>query len=215
MALTSSIALTLAVVGFVVGLLVAEWRHEPRAAFVCKTFASVGFVALGFLHRGEEDGALGAYLVLGLVLAAGGDVALAVRGERSFLVGLGLFLLGHLAYVLAFASVVPRSGWTSPLGLVPVVFTAGAYFWLSRRLGSMRVPVILYMATITGMVVAALAVLEHGDRGAPLLFGGAVLFYASDLSVARDRFVAPGFANKAWGLPAYYAGQLLLAWALR
>jgi hypothetical protein len=33
----------------------------------------------------------------------------------------------------------------------------------------------------------------------------------SDLSVARDRFVAPGFVNRAWGLPTYFAAQLLLA----
>lgn len=46
---------------------------------------------------------------------------------------------------------------------------------------------------------------------APLLLAGAFLFFLSDLSVARERFVAPGFANKLWGLPFYYGGQLLLA----
>jgi uncharacterized membrane protein YhhN len=40
------------------------------------------------------------------------------------------------------------------------------------------------------------------------------LFFISDLAVARDRFVAPSFANRSWGLPSYYAGQLLLAWAI-
>jgi uncharacterized membrane protein YhhN len=44
--------------------------------------------------------------------------------------------------------------------------------------------------------------------------GGAVLFFASDLAVARDKLVAPSFTNHAWGVPAYYAGQLLIAWAL-
>jgi hypothetical protein len=36
----------------------------------------------------------------------------------------------------------------------------------------------------------------------------------ADLAVARDRFVAPSFASKLCGLPAYYAGQLLLAWSI-
>jgi len=31
--------------------------------------------------------------------------------------------------------------------------------------------------------------------------------------VARDRFVAQGFINRAWGLPMYYGGQLLLAYS--
>ncbi|NNF09333.1 MAG: lysoplasmalogenase, partial [Acidimicrobiia bacterium] len=42
---------------------------------------------------------------------------------------------------------------------------------------------------------------------------GASLFIASDIAVARNTFVAPGYANKLWGLPLYYGGQLLLAWA--
>jgi len=40
---------------------------------------------------------------------------------------------------------------------------------------------------------------------------GAVLFWLSDLAVARDRFVRPGFVNPLVGLPLYYAAQLLLA----
>lgn len=40
---------------------------------------------------------------------------------------------------------------------------------------------------------------------------GALAFTASDVSVARDRFVQHGFVNRAWGLPFYYAAQLLIA----
>ena len=40
---------------------------------------------------------------------------------------------------------------------------------------------------------------------------GAALFWLSDLTVARDRFVRASFANRLVGLPLYYAGQLLLA----
>jgi uncharacterized membrane protein YhhN len=41
--------------------------------------------------------------------------------------------------------------------------------------------------------------------------GGALLFYCSDLAVARQRFVHESFINRAVGLPVYYLGQLLLA----
>jgi hypothetical protein len=37
------------------------------------------------------------------------------------------------------------------------------------------------------------------------------MFYASDLSVARDRFVVFRFSNRAWGLPLYFGAQLILA----
>ena len=42
---------------------------------------------------------------------------------------------------------------------------------------------------------------------------GAALFIVSDVAVARQTFVQAAFANRLWGLPLYYGGQLLLAWA--
>ena len=64
------------------------------------------------------------------------------------------------------------------------------------------------MAIITVMLVTA------SSSGRLGLYAGAALFYLSDLAVARQRFVAPGFENKLIGLPLYYAGQLLLASAV-
>jgi len=49
----------------------------------------------------------------------------------------------------------------------------------------------------------------EGER--VLLLTGALMFLVSDLAVARDRFVAQGFINRLWGLPLYYAAQLVLA----
>src|SRR5258706_119486 len=67
--------------------------------------------------------------------------------------------------------------------------------WLAKPLAS------------TIFVVAA-----AGASGADArIWVGAGLFYLSDLCVARDRFVAPGFANGRVGLPLYYAAQLVLA----
>ena len=42
---------------------------------------------------------------------------------------------------------------------------------------------------------------------------GALAFYFSDISVARDRFVGAGFGNRLWGLPLYYFAQILFALA--
>ena len=39
----------------------------------------------------------------------------------------------------------------------------------------------------------------------------ALAFAASDVAVARNRFVAPGFVNRAWGQPLYYLAQLAFA----
>ena len=61
------------------------------------------------------------------------------------------------------------------------------------------------------MVAAGVSVLLAGRAGGALVSVAVVLFAGSDVAVARQRFIVQSFANKAWGLPTYYAAQLLLA----
>lgn len=68
----------------------------------------------------------------------------------------------------------------------------------------------VYVAVISVMVALA-AGASWTTRDARLLVG-ATAFAASDLSVARERFVKPAFGNLIWGLPLYYVAQLVLAW---
>ena len=213
-----AIAFTI-VSGLACAVLVAgEYRDANRVRFAAKPLASLAFILVGVCaaSRGEIHEFEMAVLA-GLVLGAIGDVAL--LSEHGFLAGLGAFLLGHLAYVVAVGSYLPPSAWPHAAGvyaLVPLVVGLGVLAWLWPKLGSLRIPVIAYVAVITTMVIGAL-VCEWAVRNGPIhqhvATAGAILFFASDLSVARDRFVHPGFVNRAWGLPAYYAGQLLFAWA--
>lgn len=70
-------------------------------------------------------------------------------------------------------------------------------------------PVRAYLVVIGVMSALACAVTAAG--GPLAVAGGALAFTASDVSVARDRFVRHEFVNRAWGLPLYYAAQLLIA----
>ena len=184
-------------------LVFAEWRQLARLRVIAKIVASLAFFDIGMIAGRDPS-----WIVLGLGLGVVGDIALLGRGKPAFLVGLGAFLLGHVAYVIAFARVVPIAEWATPLAALPVAVAAGALAYLWPHLGSLRVAVIAYVIVIVAMVAGALAIGREPVRL------GALLFFASDLSVARDKFVAQSFANKAWGLPAYYAGQLLIAWSL-
>jgi uncharacterized membrane protein YhhN len=87
----------------------------------------------------------------------------------------------------------------------------GLFVWkrLAPHVGDMAGPIVAYLAVITVMVVMAFA--ACGAGATILIPVGAVSFYASDIAVARDRFVAPGVANRVWGLPLYYLAQVLLA----
>jgi uncharacterized membrane protein YhhN len=89
--------------------------------------------------------------------------------------------------------------------------------WLRPHLGALKVPVIAYIVVITLMVWAAWAAFHAGGLAPPggvLVVAGAAAFYLSDLFVARDRFAAPGWANRLAGLPLYYAGQFCIAFSV-
>jgi uncharacterized membrane protein YhhN len=80
----------------------------------------------------------------------------------------------------------------------------------------MRLPVLAYMTVLTLMVVGAWTVAgttEIPPLGRGFVIWGALLFFVSDLFVARQRFVSPGRVNAVIGLPLYYAGQFLLAFS--
>ena len=212
-------------------LVYAEYRQLARLRVAAKLVASLAFLGVGVIAR--PGTAYGDFILAGLALGVIGDAALLGDSKRAFLAGLTAFLVGHIAYVLACAQIESPQYWFADAALMsalPVAVAAIALVKLWRRLGSMRVPVIAYVVVIVAMVIGALAVryaLDHDDpmiamlriRRLPYenrdrLVVGAVLFFASDLSVARDKFIGRSFANKAWGLPAYYAGQLCIAWSL-
>jgi len=190
-------------------LLTADVSGRARVALWAKSSASLGFVVLGLVNA-DAAHAFDRWVLVGLVFAALGDVALALPGERVFLAGVGAFALGHLAYVVAALA----HAWpvTAPLyAFAAIGPSLLAYRWLYPRLGKMRLPVAVYVVIITVMVISAFALHGlHAESGRLFLIG-ALLFYASDLSVARDRFVHRAFFNRAWGLPAYYAAQVCIA----
>lgn len=197
-----------ATTGFVL-LLVGLERTTGRWRLLVKVVASTGFVAIAFAS-GALDTGYGKAVLAGLCLSWIGDVLLALPSRRAFLGGLVAFLLGHVAYVVGFA--VRGLRWAIAAGVaVVVVAVAGAVWrWLRPHLDrEMVTPVAVYVAVISAMMVMAVA--TGGFRLDERILVGAGLFYLSDLFVARQRFVTPGFTNRLIGLPLYYAGQVLLA----
>jgi uncharacterized membrane protein YhhN len=191
-------------------LLVAARRGSRLGQWLCKPLASTAFIAAAVAH-GAHRTPHGAAVLAGLAFSWCGDVLLLSREKRVFLAGLVAFLLGHVAYAVAFL----RRGVSPTAALVGLLAMALPLALVARWLlpsveRPMRAPVLAYMAVITVMV--ALAVGTVAARGEALVLVGAVMFYLSDLSVARDRFIAPGWINKLWGWPLYYGAQLVLGY---
>lgn len=221
--MTGLVLATVASASACIALVAAEYRRAKTARVIAKPIASLGFVAVAALAIASSGPSAPAwdayqrYILVGLVLGVVGDVALLGRSSSAFLAGLVAFLLGHIAYIVAFAQLAPPGSWLDVRALAPIAVGIGALAYLWPRLGNMRVPVIGYVVAIATMMCAAIAagrVVDIPANNRAQLVVGAALFFASDLAVARDRFVGASFVNRAWGLPAYYAGQLLLAWSL-
>ena len=197
-------------------LLVCEQRGAQSVALGAKTVLSFLFVLAAVLQP-HPDPRFYYTMLAGLLLCLGGDVLLAIPGEKTFLAGLISFLLGHVCYVFAFFGLA-SPGWLAILGLAVVIALASViYLWLAPHLGDMRKPVVAYMLVISVMVFGALSVLGNTalpGNGRWLVLVGAVLFFVSDIFVAKDRFVDGKFLNRLVGLPLYYGAQFLLAFSI-
>jgi uncharacterized membrane protein YhhN len=190
-------------------LLLAESRQSHAGKWLFKPVASLGFI-LTALACGALDSVYGIIILVGLVLSLVGDVLLIPRRHLAFLAGLVAFLLGHVAYVVAFVvhGFMPLAAILAGLALVGFGLVL-ARRDLRRIDAGMHGPVLAYGIVITAML--ALAVGATAAGGSWLIVTGAALFYLSDLSVARDRLIETSFLQRAWGLPAYFIGQLMLA----
>jgi uncharacterized membrane protein YhhN len=196
-------------------LLYFEKKEAPTGCIVTKSLLSLLFVITVFLQPALQE-PFTRNLKVGLILCLGGDVFLALPGAKWFRVGLAAFLLGHVFYILAFQGLAPFSGWLSSADFLILAISLGACRWLWPHLGAMRIPVLAYVTVITLMVFGAWAVFQAPGLpfpGRALIFKGAVLFYLSDLLVARDQFIKKAFSNRLIGLPLYYTGQFLLAFS--
>lgn len=197
-------------VAAVTGLLVAEQRGSRNGLWLTKPIASAAFVWLG-LESGALDTTYGQFVLAGLVLCMLGDLLLIPLGRAGiFRAGLFAFLLGHVAFSAAFVTRPLSSVGLVAAGASLAVFIYLVMRWLRRYVPSdMVVPVRAYMVVIGAMSALACAVTTAG--GPWQVAAGALAFTASDVAVARDRFVRHEFMNRAWGLPLYYGAQLLIA----
>lgn len=194
----------------VAGLLVAEYRRSRAGLWLAKPVASLAFIWAG-LAAGALDSGYGQLVLLGLVLCLVGDVLL-IPLERPavFRAGVFAFLAGHVAYSAAFLT-RPLDPLGLAAGTVLLAVVVGAVLrWVGPTLPAGMVwPVRVYMIVIGLMSALACGVTAAGGPWAVAV--GALAFTASDVSVARDRFVRHEFVNRAWGLPLYYAAQLAIA----
>jgi uncharacterized membrane protein YhhN len=199
-------------------LIRAEILGKRRQVFIFKPAATLLVIAVALLSLREptRNGTYTVGVFVGLLFSLGGDVALMFDEQpRAFAVGLGLFLLAHIAYTVTFTLLGRFSAWDTASTALLLAAGVGFYTLIRGNLGKLRLPVIAYMLVISVMVSRAASTLVSPlfrPGQAAMVASGAILFYISDVILAANRFWRPLRYNRI-SLAFYYAGQLLIALA--
>jgi uncharacterized membrane protein YhhN len=210
----AAVATSIVVCGAATAALVyCKWRPSLAGQVVSNVIASTAFVVLAVL-LGAASSSYGRWVLAGLVFSWLGDALLLSRRSGLFLGGMAAFLAAHVVYAVAFAVALASNALPTPVLSVAFVLMGAVGLvtlrWLWPYLqGIYKGAVGSYVLALSVMCVLAIAL--GAATGSWLPAVGALVFAASDIAVARDRFVAPGFVNPAVGLPLYYAAQVMLA----
>jgi uncharacterized membrane protein YhhN len=198
------------------GLLYIEKKENLVGVLLTKAPLSALFILAAALQP-QTHRTYSFLLLVGLGLCLVGDICLVFSRKVMFLAGLIVFLLGHVFYSVAFFHLSQIKSWIWVVAAGALILGVWIYRWLKPHVGALKIPVLLYIFVISLMVCGAWSVAGDAvlvQRGRFMVLSGAVLFYVSDIFVARNRFIKKDYLNRLWGLPLYYCGQFLLAFSI-
>lgn len=181
------------------------WRY---ATYVFKPLTMLLIIAMLLLADVGEAG----YLILAaLLFSLLGDIFLMLP-KKPLLPGLSAFLVAHILFVIEFFDRAPLlfSWQLAAVGLGIMLWAGVVGFQLIPKLGKLLIPGIVYFAAISLMVFFSANIFLSGVAGGGLLIAGAMLFFASDTSLAYNRFGTPWRSAQLIILSTYFSGQFLI-----
>lgn len=192
--------------------ILSKTRGSTRGEYVFKPLTTLLIIGVALLADEPISSIYKALIVAGLVASLAGDVFLMLPDR--FVPGLLSFLVAHVFYIIAFTH---ESSGLAPIWYIMPFVAYGAVMlrWLWPHLGSMRVPVMIYMGAILIMAYqAANRWIETSQDGTLFALAGAYLFVASDSALAVNTFRGRFRGADFWVLSTYFAAQILIAWSV-
>jgi uncharacterized membrane protein YhhN len=159
-------------------------RGDRRLRWIGKPGVMLALIAAALMADGAPPAAR-AWFVAALVLSLIGDVALLLP-DHWFIVGLGAFLVAHLAYIGGMVQLDLRWAWGALVVAIAAALVGPAIL-KAVKAGhpSLLGPVVVYLVVISAMAVTAWCTHEAW------LIVAAMLFFASDATLGWGRFVTP------------------------
>ena len=197
-----------------------EKQEKYISAVILKGLASLCFVILGILTSPGTH--MAKLIVVGLVLGCVADVMLNLRwvfkakGQMIFLVGILIFLAGHIFY---FAAVLPICTSKLVCILAGVVLTALLMMWIFKQITAQKafkIFGVFYIGAIMILNCVALGNLISAPSSFTGIFAtGSVLFLISDIVLILNTFgPETKMSLRITNIGLYYIGQLMIALSL-
>jgi uncharacterized membrane protein YhhN len=197
---------TLIIVFFVLSLLYISLIPVLKALPGLYVLKDLPDITMSILALTAIAGTRGRLLFAAYLLCALAGLALDLPIEDSFVLGLLVFLLGHLGYITTFLLDFqwrPRKLWIAALVLVYAAATAVLF---TPFLGDLQVPVYCYIAVLGMMCIIA----TQRKATNNFVIYGALLFLASDSVLASNMFVSPIAGQDYIVMFTYYAAQFFI-----
>jgi len=168
--------------------------------------ASTCFVIISLISFIGNKGKFSFFIFVGLIFCWFGDFI------DNFLLTVIFFLFAHLCFISAFIFYGIDKNKCLKSILIILLPSAIITYWLYRYIPSFDLPfVIAYIIVISAMVVFAFGTKPFYW----IIILSAILFYISDIFVARWRFVDTSDINAFFCYPLYYTSCLLFAFSGR
>ena len=201
-----------------------EKEKKYKGAVLFKGLASAVFVILGILgSKLCSDAAFAKHVVIGLILGCIADVLLNLRfvfekkGKIIFLVGILVFLSGHVLYLLALIPKCAHLWLCAGIGAVLTAVTMVLIFRVITAQTAFKIFGVFYIGAIMIMTCVAVGILIEKPEASSIMFAaGAVSFLISDIVLILNTFGKESkFSLRVVNLTLYYIGQLLIALSLQ
>lgn len=202
-----------------VTLLCDKWKKFYTLG---KTLSSIGFILVAVVSGIEGDNLSNVWHTMpAFVLCLSGDVILGIynqnKKKKFFLLGLCVFLCGHIGFFLSFARMTGIAVWELIIPCAGALLT----LWMATRpgmdTGKLKYEIILYSYFVSLLLTKTVFIAVNNPCvGTLLLSIGAGLFLISDvillfLNFYKKRFIVLHVLN----LVTYYYGIFLMAASFR
>ena len=174
-------------------------------SFIIKVIPTLSLVALAFI---AVSGSRGKLLFTSLLFCAAADVALEIAGGKYFIIGLGLYLIAHIMFIITFSRDLKPQKSRIPVITMLIVYATIMAFVLTPYLKDMTIPVYIYLTAITLMAVFAALRDSRND----FTLYGAIAFVVSDSILAINKFMMPVTAADYLVMITYYLSLFLIVY---